>query len=201
MTAGARRRESFAERRERRAAVEDLDTVLEAGARFLEARPRSVAEVRRRLTIAGYRAELVERAIERLTELGFLDDAAFARSWIESRDRAHPRGEGALRRELALKGIERATVDALLEERREGAAGFPTDDAGADPVGDPDLVAALRLLERRSAALAREPDPRRWRQKAYALLARNGFAPDVCGEAVRQLARARDAETDDVTEP
>ena len=50
-----RRKPSYAERRERRAAVEDVAEVLEAAARFLEARPRSVAEVRRRLTPLGYR--------------------------------------------------------------------------------------------------------------------------------------------------
>ncbi|MET1231345.1 MAG: hypothetical protein ABWY52_00680, partial [Candidatus Limnocylindrales bacterium] len=51
-------------------------------------------------------------------------------------------------------------------------AGTPGDHA--------DEIAARRLLARRAAALAREPDPRRRRQKAYALLARNGFSPDVC---------------------
>ena len=96
-------RESFAERRERRAAIDDPAVVLEAAARFLEARARSVAEVRRRLTTAGYRAELVEGAIDRLTELGMLDDATFARAWIESRDRARPRGERALANELRIK--------------------------------------------------------------------------------------------------
>ena len=38
---------------------------------------------------------------------GYLDDAAFARTWVESRDRARPRGESALRRELTLKGMAR----------------------------------------------------------------------------------------------
>ena len=104
VTAGRARaagRESLAERRERRAAVDDPAVVLEAAARFLEARSRSVAEVRRRLRRAGYRAELVEGAIARLAELGMLDDAAFARAWMESRDRARPRGEIALRESCA----------------------------------------------------------------------------------------------------
>ena len=47
-----RRKPSYAERRERRAAVEDVAEVLDAAARFLEARPRSPAEVRRRLATA-----------------------------------------------------------------------------------------------------------------------------------------------------
>ena len=68
------------------------------GRAFLEPRARSVAEVRRRLTGAGYRADLVDGVIERLLEFGMLDDEAFARAWVESRDRARPRGERAIRR-------------------------------------------------------------------------------------------------------
>jgi regulatory protein len=175
------------ERRTQRAAVDDPAVVLEAAARFLEARSRSVAEVRRRLTRAGYRAELVDGAIERLTELGMLDDASFGRAWVESRDRARPRGEIALRRELALKGVDRAIVDELLEERREAA----------DPAtGSTDLVAARRLLAKGGRALARVADPRQRRQRAYALLARNGFDPETCREAARELAAA-EAEDDE----
>ncbi|HEU0245061.1 MAG TPA: hypothetical protein VFQ75_14245, partial [Candidatus Limnocylindrales bacterium] len=66
------RKPTSAERREQRSQVEDPAAVLEAGARFLEARPRSVAEVRRKLTRLGYRPELVTGAVERLAELGFL---------------------------------------------------------------------------------------------------------------------------------
>src|SRR5882757_7519157 len=81
---GERRKPSLAERREARAAETDPEAVLAAAARFLEVRPRSVVEVRRRLRSAGYAAALIERAVERLVELGLLDDAAFARAWVES---------------------------------------------------------------------------------------------------------------------
>src|SRR5512136_1705988 len=94
------RKPTLAERRERRAGVEDVAEVLDAAARLLEARPRSVEEVRRRLTRLGYRAPLVDEVVERLVELRYLDDEAFARAWVESRDRSKPRGEHALRREL-----------------------------------------------------------------------------------------------------
>jgi len=67
---GVGRRASFAERKERRAQVDDPAVVLEAAARFLEPRARSVVEVRRRLTGAGYQNELVEGAITRMLELG-----------------------------------------------------------------------------------------------------------------------------------
>jgi regulatory protein len=156
--------------------------VLDAAARFLETRPRSVAEVRRRLVGAGYRAELVQGAIDRLLELGILDDEAFARSWVESRDRARPRGERAIREELRVKGIDRATIDAVLEERRGG------DEA------EPDRDAAQRLIERNERSLARVADPRKRRERAYALLARNGFDPDVCREVAAKVAELGDSE-------
>jgi len=179
-------RVSPAECRERRAAVDDPAVVLEAAARFLEVRPRSVVEVRRRLGQAGYRTDLVSAAIERLTELGMLDDTTFARTWIESRDRARPRGEIALRRELALKGVDRAVVDELLDERRN------VGDAAAD--GGVDLAAAERLLARHERALARETDPRSRRRRAYALLARNGFDPETCSTAAAAYVRADEPE-------
>ncbi len=179
-----RRRESYAERRERRAAVDDPEVVLEAAARFLEARSRSVAEVRRRLTTAGYRSELIDGAIARLTDLGMLDDEVFGRAWVESRDRARPRGERALRDELRLKGIERAVVDRVLDDRRDMTPGEGDDGAA----GDPDRVAAARLMERHARALARIAEPRRRRERAYALLARNGFDPDVCREVAAASA-------------
>lgn len=179
----ARHRVTYAERREQRAAVEDPAVVLEAAARFLEARSRSVHEVRRRLTSAGYRSDLVDGAIERMTELGMLDDEAFARAWVESRDRARPRGERAIREELRLKGIDRATTDAVLAERRDAAVESDPDGTGDEtPIGA-ERDAADRLLAKNARALARVADPRQRRQRAYALLARNGFDPETCREA------------------
>jgi regulatory protein len=190
--AGRRRKESFAEGRERRAAIDDPAVVLEAAARFLEARPRSVAVVRRRLGRAGYQAELVEGAIVRLGELGILDDQAFGQAWVESRDRARPRGEIALRRELSLKGVDRAIVDELLDERR-APGGFTPDGDGVD------LEAARRLLARNERSLARVLDPRQRRQRAYALLARNGFDPETCRDASAAMMAA-DLAMDDAGE-
>jgi regulatory protein len=182
-----RRRETPAEARARRSAVDDPATVLDAAARFLEVRPRSVEEVRRRLREAGYRPDLVEGAVDRMTALGYLDDAAFARSWVESRDRARPRGARALRDELRRKGVAAADIEAALIAREAAARGADEDDAAAGSADGEraasrasDEDAAARLLARRGGAVLREPDPRRRRAKAYALLARNGFDPDVC---------------------
>jgi regulatory protein len=169
-----RRQKALEERRAEHAQVDDPSLVLAAGLRFLEARQRSTTEVRRRLLTHGYRAELVEGSIERLTELGMLDDESFARAWVESRDRARPRGERALRSELARKGVDRQVADDALAERK-------TDRPDADE------EAARQLLERHARALERVLDPRARRQRAYALLARNGFDPEIAASLTRTI--------------
>ena len=160
--------------------------MLEAAARFLEARPRSVQEVRRRLTTAGYRPELVDAAIGRLGELGYLDDDAFARTWVESRDRARPRGEHALRRELRLKGVDDSIIRSVLDDRRQGGPDDP-DNADAPERMDVDRAAADRLLARHARSLDRVADVRVRRQRAYALLVRNGFDPSTAGDVARRF--------------
>jgi regulatory protein len=171
-----------AERRQRRAAVEDPAVVMAAAAAFLSVRPRSVTETRRRLRHLGYRHDLIDGVLERLADVGYLDDEAFARAWVESRDRARPRGAGALRQELTLKGVDRALIDIVLAERT-GEAGTGLD-RGQPTRAASDGAAAGRLLARREVALARETDLRKRRQKAYALLARNGFSPDDIAAAL-----------------
>jgi len=184
-----------ADRRARHAAVDDPAVVMEAAAAFLAVRPRSVDETRRRLRHHGYQPALVDGVLERLVEMGYLDDEGFARAWVESRDRARPRGEMALRRELSMKGIDRETIRKVLAGRAEGSVEAASPDEGATShvartatrdeglTVSPEIGAAARLLQRRRAALLGVTDPRQRRQKAYALLARNGFTPDICQEA------------------
>jgi regulatory protein len=143
---------------------------MDAAATFLGVRARSVDETRRRLLHLGYPQPLVDDVVARLIDMRYLDDGQFARAWVESRDRTRPRGETALRRELTLKGVARGVVDEVLSERDRAAE-------------EPNRAAADALLTRRRSTLEREPDPARRRQKAYALLARNGFDPETCREA------------------
>jgi regulatory protein len=119
-----------------------------------------------------------------------LDDVAFATAWVESRDRAHPRGEHALMLELRQKGIDATVIAATLRDRREAATRWEPDhiDDGTDEApATPDETAARTLLARHDRALARVADPRQRRQKAYALLARNGFSPEIAASLSRAV--------------
>lgn len=193
----AGRAERAAESRARRAQVEDPAVVMQAAAAYLALRARTVSQTLGHLRRLGYPAALCQQVVDRLVEMAYLDDLAFARAWVASRDRSRPRGEFALRRELIERGVPDRIIEDVLHERRIAPAA-PVDPDDYDP-GQGDLGAAIRLLERRRATLDREADPRRRRQRAYALLARNGFDPEVCAQALAGLARdAEGPRADDV---
>jgi regulatory protein len=143
----------------------EFQETLDRALRFLEARPRSEREVRTRLFRDRLAPELVDRVITRLRELGLLDDAAFARFWIENRERFSPRGSRALKSELFQKGLARDVIDEQLEDAVD-------EDSGAREV-------ALRQA-RRYARLDRQT----FRQKMYAYLARRGFDFEAISAAV-----------------
>jgi hypothetical protein len=87
--------------------------------------------------------------------------------------------------EPIVRAVLLARAEAPPEEAPTGTS--PAHAIGADrggrsarAPGGADAAAAERLLARRAAALAREPDPRKRRARAWALLARNGFSPEIC---------------------
>ena len=79
---------------------------------LLSLRARSVAEMRRRLTMRGVDDDAIEEEVERLKRAGLLDDEAFARAWVEERERLSPRGSRMLRLELRRHGIAADQVEA-----------------------------------------------------------------------------------------
>jgi regulatory protein len=140
---------------------------VDSAARFLGHRPRSVAEVRKNLKEKDFEPGVIDKALERLTAMGYLDDRAFAKYWVENRTHFKPLGAAALRFELRQKGI----ADALVREVLETV----DDENGAYEAASP-LLKRMRGMDRRTA-----------RQKISTTLARRGFAYDVVRTALDRL--------------
>lgn len=98
-------------------ALDEQERAYEQVLRFLRYRPRSRAEVERYLQRKNFREETVARVMARLQEAGYLDDAAFARFWVENRQRFRPRGRRALSIELRQKGVEQDIVQEIVGEQ------------------------------------------------------------------------------------
>ncbi|HET8521929.1 MAG TPA: RecX family transcriptional regulator [Thermomicrobiales bacterium] len=103
-------------------ARDQVGKAIEAAIRLLTRRPRSEREIRQRLRQKGFDAPAIDAAIARLEDWRYLDDADFARFWVENRESHKPRGRRLLEQELRQKGIDRdlitETIDAAeLDER------------------------------------------------------------------------------------
>jgi regulatory protein len=148
---------------------------------FLSYRPRSVAEVRRRLSKKGFDAGIIDDVIARLSRAALLDDEAFVQYWIENRDTHKPRGVRAMRYELRQKGIADSIIDNLLIDYDEGDAAYR---AGS--------TRAQRLIRQR------DYDVDTLRTKLLAFLNRRGFSFGTARDTVDRLLTelgAEEAET------
>jgi len=151
-----------------------MNKAVEQGLRFLSYRPRSTHEVRQALLKQQDEA-VVEAAIARLTTMGYLDDEAFARFWMENRSTFKPLSSRALRFELRAKGVAAAIIQTVLETMVE-------DDAA--------LAAARSQLRR----LRGRPQAA-FEQHLLVFLQRRGFAYSTARQAIRTLEeQLRDVE-------
>jgi regulatory protein len=83
---------------------------------FLSFRPRSEAEVRRRLNEQGFGEEEIQSAVERLKAGGLLGDNEFAKTWVDNRSTFRPRSRKLLKLELRQKGVAEEAIDSALAE-------------------------------------------------------------------------------------
>ena len=139
---------------------------LDAGLRLIGRRAHSRVELRRKLGRRGYTEVETEAALNRLVELGYLDDRAFAEGLV--RRRGAIRGPLALSAELAARGVDRALADGAL--------------GAFDP--EAQLASATRLAER----LCAQKPQAGYRDMLNAVgtkLMRRGFSASVTRAACR----------------
>ncbi|MGI8642769.1 MAG: regulatory protein RecX [Thermomicrobiales bacterium] len=97
-------------------AADDIGKATNAALNLLAMRPRSIREIRDRLRQKDYAPEAIDAAIEKLEGWNYVDDADFARFWVENRVTHRPRGRRLLAQELWQKGIDRETAAEALED-------------------------------------------------------------------------------------
>lgn len=139
--------------------------------KYLAYRPRSSAEVSRYLRGKGVDEGVSEQVLLRLRASELVDDTAFARYWVEDRERFRPRGRRLLRQELRRKGISNHLIDEVLSDVEEGRSAYE---------------AALQRVSRWASL-----DDETFGEKMYSFLRRRGFEYDVIAGTVSRLLRER----------
>jgi regulatory protein len=152
-------RELDPELQERLGTAADIEAAFRTVLRSLEVRAYARSDLGRRLQRKGHRRSAVEAALTRAAELGLLDDAAFARSYIETRA-SRGRGPSRLTRDLLAMGVERSVIDRAL--------------AAQWPEGSDRATVPLALAQKRAAQLGTLPRNTK-RRRLLAFLARRGF--------------------------
>jgi regulatory protein len=117
--------------------------------------------------------------LDRFTEVGLIDDAAYARAWVNSRQAGRGLARRALGAELRAKGVDPEVTAAALEE--------------VDPQDEWD--AARRLVARRLPSMQRL-DRQTAERRLVGMLARKGYGGGLAGYVVREALDARGTDGD-----
>jgi regulatory protein len=145
---------------------------IELAYRYIGRRERTVSELRRHLLEREVDEASVTETIEELVGQGSLDDARFARLFVQDKRELERWGSERIKRALLVRGIDRELADAAL--------------CSAQPGEDGELDRALGVLRERFPV---PPQGRRERERALGLLLRKGYDPDLAIEVLHAQRR------------
>ena len=143
---------------------------LDRAVAFLAGRARSRREMEERLLRSGYRPCTVEMVLYKLEKEGLLDDADFARQWVDARS-ARRMGRGRIAQELRRKGVSAREAEEALEGLSD----------------EEQLEGAIVLVEKAMTRTPSGEDPRKTAARITAMLARRGYDYDTAREAISRV--------------
>jgi regulatory protein len=138
--------------------------------RLLTLAPRTRAQLADALRKRGIPDETADEVLSRFEDVGLIDDAAFARAWVESRHYSRGLAGRALSAELKQRGVAAEEIRAAIEERLGPEA---------------EIDAARRLVDRKLQSTRGLPPEQRTRRLA-GLLARKGYPAGLAFRVIRE---------------
>lgn len=138
--------------------------------RLLTLAPRTRAQLADALRKRGIPDETADEVLSRFEDVGLIDDAAFARAWVESRHYSRGLAGRALSAELKQRGVAADEIRAAIEER-----------LGPDA----EVAAARRLIDKKLLSTRGLPPEQRTRRLA-GLLARKGYPAGLAFRVIRE---------------
>lgn len=150
--------------------MEEHDKALQRAVKLLTVRAHSAAELRRKLFDKGFSASAVYFAIRECLRLKYLDDAVFARQYVDEM-RGRGWGDRKCRMGLKNKGIEAGLIEELFAVEEDTEAAYER---------------AAAVFARKWTALQRESDPRKREEKAFRFMLSRGFPTDLVMRLVRE---------------
>jgi regulatory protein len=153
------------------AARSELERALDLGRRAVDRRDRTISELRTLLERKRVGPGAIEATVAELCAEGLLDDARYARRFTEDKRELARWGSERIARDLHRRGIRPDLIEAAVAEQGPEA----------------ELGTAVVLLEQRFGA---PPHDDRERDRAWRLLVRRGYSPEIAYDAVREYERS-----------
>lgn len=147
--------------------------------RQLTGQARTRTELARALKRKDVPQGAADRVLDRMESVGLVDDADFAQSWVQSRQRRRHLSTTALRRELRAKGVAPELTDQAVS----------TVDA------DDEYAAARDLAERKHSRMV-GLDREVVRRRLSGVLARRGFGTGIIVGVLGEVLNARTESTE-----
>jgi regulatory protein len=145
--------------------------------RLLTARARTRAELAGQLARRGYPDDVSTRVLDRLADVGLIDDADFAEQWVHSHRANAGKGKRALAAELHTKGVDNELITSVL--------------GGINPAAERGRAEQLVRAKLRRETLS-DGDDARVSRRLVAMLARRGFGQTLAYDVVSaELAAER----------
>jgi regulatory protein len=146
--------------------------------RLLTARARTRSELEGQLAKRGYPDDVSDRVLNRLAQVGLIDDVDFAEQWVRSRRVNAGKGKRALAAELRTKGVDNDAITAAL--------------AGIDAAAERERAEQLVRDKLRREKLSDDDDTKVMR-RLVGMLARRGYGQSVAFDVVTsELANERE---------
>jgi regulatory protein len=136
--------------------------------------PKSRQQLAQKLAERNVPGSFAEAVLDRFEEVKLIDDAEFAQLWVRSRAQNKALARGALRRELAGKGIAPELAEEALAQLSD------EDEAGS-------AEALVRRKLRTSMNLADRAEREKYTRRWVAMLARKGYSPSAAFAVVDRL--------------
>lgn len=150
---------------------------------LLAVRPRTRAELAQALRKRGIDDEVAAAVLHRYSEVGMIDDAAFARAWVTSRHHGRGLAGRALAQELRQRGVSKEDTDEALTELDS----------------ETEAQTALDLASRKLRSMRGEPAA--IFRRLVGMLARKGYPAGVAVRAVKEALASRDSELAELIDP
>ncbi|WP_433478035.1 recombination regulator RecX [Spirillospora sp. CA-142024] len=152
--------------------------------RLLSASPRTRAQLADALRRRNIPDEVAERVLGRFTDVGLIDDEAFAQAWVQSRHTGRGLAKRALAAELRRRGVADDTVNDAVES--------------LDPAQEEHTA---RALVTRKLPATRGADPAKRMRRLVGMLARKGYPPGLAYRVVKEALAEEGADLEAVPDP